>query len=76
MYVNMGDAELDGILLEILEHFPNTGYKMLGDHLNARDMRIQSKLIPFYINSLKLMDDLSFNCCQVASKHVLLFLFV
>ncbi|XP_035984963.1 uncharacterized protein LOC110368072 [Fundulus heteroclitus] len=38
---NMSDEELDAVVGEILCYYPNTGYKMMMGHLNARGIRIQ-----------------------------------
>lgn len=45
LFSNIENEELDVTVLEILSYHPNTGYKMMLGYLNARGIRIQSKLI-------------------------------
>ncbi|XP_076840674.1 uncharacterized protein LOC143485214 isoform X2 [Brachyhypopomus gauderio] len=41
MFTNISNEELDATVREILSCHPNTGYKMMVGHLNARSIRIQ-----------------------------------
>ena len=42
-YSTVTGQELDAILRDILIDFPNTGYRRILGHLNARGMRVQEK---------------------------------
>lgn len=45
----MDDQQLDAMVTEILQHHPNTGYKMMIGYLNSRGIKIQSKFIIVYL---------------------------
>ncbi|KAJ8333842.1 hypothetical protein SKAU_G00411610 [Synaphobranchus kaupii] len=41
-YADIEDTHLDGIVAEIQQRFPNSGYKMVQGHLRGRGLRIQT----------------------------------
>lgn len=43
LYSALTDEELDRIVNEVHRRHPNTGYKLMRGHLNARGVRIPSK---------------------------------
>ena len=45
LYSAVSDEELDRIVSEIHRRHPNTGYKLMRGHLNARGVRVPSEYI-------------------------------
>uniref|UniRef100_A0A3B1IPT3 Integrase catalytic domain-containing protein n=1 Tax=Astyanax mexicanus TaxID=7994 RepID=A0A3B1IPT3_ASTMX len=45
LFNSIGNEELDAKVHEILSYHPNTGYKMMVGHLNARGIRIQRRRV-------------------------------
>lgn len=44
-YADLTEEALDGIVLQILEQFPKTGYKCMIGYLSSRGFRVQEKLV-------------------------------
>lgn len=68
LFNNMSDEELDAVVGGILSCHPNTGYKMMMGHLNARGIRIQSKCIVL-INVFLCSNYMHINSCYVMIRN-------
>ena len=44
-YADLTEEALDGIVLQILQQFPKTGYKCMIGYLSSRGFRVQEKLV-------------------------------
>ena len=44
-YSSISDNDLDGIVIEVLTHFPNSGYRMMAGHLRRHGIRVQQQRI-------------------------------
>ena len=42
-YTQITEPELDGVIRNILQEFPNSGYKSLRGHLLARGLKVQER---------------------------------